>query len=106
MEPGWCLRQFCKPTLTINVPVVFMTRYIMVLRDAMQHHYEGHWKGWALKIKIFLGPEMSLTLLMPFGPKKVEIFLLKRTTMDAAMDESDHNSEGNDEDIENYSESE
>jgi hypothetical protein len=25
----------------------------------VQHHYEGHWKGWALKIKTFLGPEMA-----------------------------------------------
>ncbi len=25
----------------------------------MQHHYEGHWKGWALKIETFLGPEMA-----------------------------------------------
>ncbi len=30
-----------------------MARYIMVLR--VQHHYEGHWKGWALKIETFLG---------------------------------------------------
>ncbi len=27
----------------------------------MQHHYKGHWKGWALKIKTFLGPEMATT---------------------------------------------
>jgi hypothetical protein len=25
----------------------------------MQHHYEGHWKGWALKIETFLGHEMA-----------------------------------------------
>jgi hypothetical protein len=25
----------------------------------VQHHYEGHWKGWALKIETFLGPEMA-----------------------------------------------
>ncbi len=25
----------------------------------MQHQYEGHWKGWALKIETFLGPEMA-----------------------------------------------
>ncbi len=22
-------------------------------------HFESHWKGWALKIEIFLGPEMA-----------------------------------------------
>jgi hypothetical protein len=26
----------------------------------VQHHYEWHWKGWALKIETFLGPEMAL----------------------------------------------
>jgi hypothetical protein len=31
----------------------------------VQHHYEGHWKGCALKIETILGPEI--------GPKKVEI---------------------------------
>ncbi len=44
--------------LTINVPVVFIARYIMVF-GGVQHHYEGHWKGWALKIETFLGPEMA-----------------------------------------------
>ncbi len=37
----------------------------------MQQHYGGHWKGWALKIKTFLGPEMTRAKLVPFqGPKK------------------------------------
>ncbi len=22
-------------------------------------HFKGHWKGWALKIEMFLGPEMT-----------------------------------------------
>ncbi len=56
--------------ITIDVPVVFMARYIMVLR--VQHHYEGHWKGWALKIETFLGPEMARAKRVPFGPKKVD----------------------------------
>ncbi len=38
----------------------------------MQHHYEGHWKGWALKIETFLGPEMAQAKRVPFGPKKVK----------------------------------
>ncbi len=54
--------------ITINVPVVFMARYVMVLR--VQHHYEGHWKGWALKITTFLGPEMARAKRVSFGPKK------------------------------------
>ncbi len=37
----------------------------------MQHHYEGHCKGWALKIETLLGPEMAQA--KPFGPKKVEV---------------------------------
>jgi hypothetical protein len=37
----------------------------------VQHHYEGHWKGWALKIKTFLGPEMARAKRVPFLPKKV-----------------------------------
>jgi hypothetical protein len=36
----------------------------------VQHHYEGHWKGWALKIETFLGPEMARAKRVPFGPKK------------------------------------
>jgi hypothetical protein len=35
--------------VTINVPCVFMARYVMILRG--QHHYEGHRKGCALKIE-------------------------------------------------------
>jgi hypothetical protein len=27
--------------------------------SGMKFHYKGHWKGWALKIKTFLGPEMA-----------------------------------------------
>ncbi len=38
----------------------------------MQQHYEGHWKGWALKIETFLGPEMARAKRVPFGAKKVE----------------------------------
>ena len=27
--------------------------------EACNIHYEGHWKGWALEIHTFLGPEMA-----------------------------------------------
>ncbi len=43
-------------TLTINVPVVFMARYVMIFRGATS--LRGV-KGWALKIETFLGPEMA-----------------------------------------------
>ncbi len=49
--------------LTINVPVVFMARYIMVLRGAK-----------SLQGALELGPEMARAKRVPFGPKKVEIF--------------------------------
>jgi hypothetical protein len=39
--------------ITMNVTA----RYVMV--RGVQHHYEGHWKGWALKNKTCLGPEMG-----------------------------------------------
>jgi hypothetical protein len=35
----------------------------------VQHHYKGHWKGWALKIETFLGPEMAGAKRVPFGPR-------------------------------------
>jgi hypothetical protein len=57
--------------LTINVPVVFMARYVMILRGATS--LRGHWKGWALKIETFLGPEMARAKRVPFGPKKVDM---------------------------------
>jgi hypothetical protein len=37
-------------------------------------HFEGHWKGWALKIEIFLGPERATSEAIVFWAKKVEIF--------------------------------
>ncbi len=27
--------------------------------EAGKIHYEGHWKGWAMEIETFLGPEMG-----------------------------------------------
>jgi hypothetical protein len=27
--------------------------------EAGKIHYKGHWKGWALEIESFLGPEMA-----------------------------------------------
>jgi hypothetical protein len=27
--------------------------------EAGNSHFEGHWKGWALEIETFLGPEMA-----------------------------------------------
>jgi hypothetical protein len=36
--------------------------------------YQGHWKGLALEIETFLGPEMDTSEAMSFRPKKVENF--------------------------------
>jgi hypothetical protein len=49
-----------------------MAQYVMILRGATS--LKGYWKGWALKIETFLGPEMARAKRLPFGPKKVEIF--------------------------------
>ncbi len=57
--------------------IIYMARYVMVLTsEAGRIHYEGHWKGWALEIKTFLGPEMATTKRMIFGPKKVKLFCI------------------------------
>ncbi len=34
--------------------------------DAGNIHYKGHWKGCALKINTFLGPEMATSELPPW----------------------------------------
>jgi hypothetical protein len=44
-------------SVTINVPVVYMAPDIMILMGEI--HFEGHWKGWALKIETSLGPEIA-----------------------------------------------
>jgi hypothetical protein len=49
--------------ITINVPVVFMARYVMFLRGATS--LRGALEG--------VGPENEISRV-PFGPKKVEIF--------------------------------
>jgi hypothetical protein len=46
-----------------------MEREVMILIGKI--HFEGHWKGWALKIKIILGPEMATSQASAiWGPKK------------------------------------
>ncbi len=42
--------------------------YLLFIWRGMQHHYEGHWKGLALKILTFLGPEMAKSSLDFQGP--------------------------------------
>jgi hypothetical protein len=44
--------------LTINVPVVYMARYVLVLRRA-KSITRGIWKGLALEIDTFLDPDMG-----------------------------------------------
>ncbi len=40
--------------ITINVPVVYMARYVYGF-EAGKIHYKEHWKGWVLEIETFLG---------------------------------------------------
>ncbi len=42
--------------------------------DVGNIHFEGHWKGWALKIETFLGPETVTTKASAMWALKVEIF--------------------------------
>jgi hypothetical protein len=46
----------------------------------MQHHYEGHWKGWwALKIETILGPEMATSVASAIlAPKKLIVNSYKK----------------------------
>jgi hypothetical protein len=44
--------------------IVQKSTYVTILArnddfDADNIHYKGHWKGWALKIETFWGPEMA-----------------------------------------------
>jgi hypothetical protein len=43
-------------------------------------HYSGHWKGWALKISTFFGPEMATSESKSFrrAPYKQQVHLLVR----------------------------
>jgi hypothetical protein len=54
--------------LIFNVPVVFMARYVMILRGAT--HYEGHWKGWALKIRLFCALKWQERSQCHLAPKR------------------------------------
>jgi hypothetical protein len=57
--------------MRVNVPVAYMAQYVMVL--SVQHHYEGHWMGWALKIETFLGPEMATSEASAIWAQKIQI---------------------------------
>ncbi len=39
--------------------------------EAGKIHNEGHWKGWALEIETFLGPEMATSELMGMTPQAI-----------------------------------
>jgi hypothetical protein len=36
-------------------------------------HYKGHWKGWALEIETFLGPETASSEASAMLPKKSRV---------------------------------
>ncbi len=56
----------------VHVPVVFMAWYVMILRGATS--LLRHWKGWALKISTFLGPNGTRFAHAISVPKKVSSF--------------------------------
>jgi hypothetical protein len=59
--------------ITINVPVVYMARYVRNGFKVCKIHYERHQKGGALKIATFLGPEMATSKASAIWAQKVEI---------------------------------
>ncbi len=60
----WCY------ILTINVPVPVVYGVGRDDFDAGNIHYKGYWKGWALKIDTFLGPEMETSEASAIWAKK------------------------------------
>jgi hypothetical protein len=62
------LTQYSLPTtLTINVPVVYMAREVMILMRK-KIPFEGYWKERALKIKTFWALKWQRAKRAPFGP--------------------------------------
>jgi hypothetical protein len=56
--------------ITINAPVVYMARDVGNDSDAGNIHYEGHWKGWALKSRLFWALKWQQAKRVQYGPKK------------------------------------
>ena len=54
--------------LTIYGPMIYTAPYVMCLMG--QIHYKGHWKGWAMKVETFLGPEKAEQSKSCVSPKK------------------------------------
>ncbi len=44
-------------------------------------NYKGHWKGWALKIKTFMGPEMATSEASPFWAQNITVRSATRLKM-------------------------
>ncbi len=72
----WCLHLVFG--ITINVPVVFMARYVMTLRGATS--LRGALEGVGPENQDFFGPEMPRAKRVPFGPKKVITYPAIKTT--------------------------
>jgi hypothetical protein len=58
--------------LTMNVPVVYIARSVMV--EAGKIHYEGHWKGVGPGNRDFLGPETASSEASAIGAQKSQDF--------------------------------
>jgi len=57
-------KKVCQGSITFNVPVVYMGRDEVICNI----HFKGLWKGWALKIDTFVGPEMATSEARAIGP--------------------------------------
>ena len=44
--------------------------------EAGQRLYAGHWKGWAMKVETFLGPETARLKRELLGTKKVDYYII------------------------------
>ncbi len=52
-----------------------MARDVMILMG--QIHFKGPWKGWALKIETFLGPEMAMSEAICIWAPKSRLFFVR-----------------------------
>ena len=60
-EPNSLKPKHKHPIIAIYGPMIYTAQYVI--------HYKGHWKGWAIKVETFLGPETARAKRELFGPK-------------------------------------
>jgi hypothetical protein len=70
--------------ITINVPVVYGT--VCNGFEAGKNPNEGHWKGWALEMETFFGPEMATSEASAIWTQKSRDFQGPPLSMPQVMD--------------------